>query len=76
MTWPGSLTSPERGGRAPAAALAGRSRGARRQHLEGDDLGAGGRIDCKTGDVWHESAIEYALEVGEEDEESLEDEDR
>lgn len=44
--------------------------------LEGDDLGAGGRIDRKTGDVWHESAIEYALEVGEEDEDSLEDGDR
>lgn len=44
--------------------------------LEGNELGEGGRIDRRTGEVWHESAIEYALEIGQEDEASLEDEDR
>jgi hypothetical protein len=41
--------------------------------LEGDPLGGGGRVDLQTGEVWHRSAIEYALEMGEEDEESAED---
>ena len=38
--------------------------------LEGDALSVGGRIDTKTGEVWPQAAIEYALETGEEDDES------
>jgi hypothetical protein len=41
--------------------------------LEGDPLSVGGRIDIWTGDVWHEAAIEYALETGEEDEDTADD---
>ncbi len=37
--------------------------------LEGDPLSVGGRIDIRTGEVWPQAAIEYALETGEEDEE-------
>lgn len=33
--------------------------------LEGDPVHGGGRIDLRTGEVWPESAIEYAEEVGE-----------
>jgi hypothetical protein len=44
--------------------------------LEGDELAQGGRIDRRTGEVWHEAAIEYALEAGDEDTESIEDENR
>jgi hypothetical protein len=36
--------------------------------LEGDPVHGGGRIDLTTGEVWPESAIEYAEEVGEIDE--------
>ena len=38
--------------------------------LEGDPLSVGGRIDTRTGEVWPQAAIEYALETGEEDEDS------
>ena len=38
--------------------------------LEGDPLSVGGRIDIRTGEVWPQAAIEYALETGEEDEET------
>jgi hypothetical protein len=41
--------------------------------LEGDPLNAGGRIDLTTGEVWPQAAIEYALETGEEDEDTAED---
>ncbi len=34
----------------------------------------GGRIDLKTGDVWHRAAIEYVVEVGEEDPDESDDE--
>lgn len=36
--------------------------------LEGDPVQGGGRIDLRTGQVWPQSAIEYAEEVGEIDE--------
>jgi hypothetical protein len=41
--------------------------------LEGDALTAGGRIDIRTGEVWPQAAIEYALETGEEDEDAADD---
>lgn len=44
--------------------------------LEGDPLTAGGRIDLRTGEVWPRAAIEYALESGEEDEDSADDPER
>jgi Uncharacterised protein family (UPF0158) len=44
--------------------------------LEGDPLTVGGRIDIKTGEVWPQAAIEYALESGEEDEDSADDPER
>ena len=37
--------------------------------LEGDLLHGGGRIDLITGEVWPQAALEYAVEVGEIDEE-------
>jgi Uncharacterised protein family (UPF0158) len=44
--------------------------------LEGDPLECGGRIDLQTGEVWPKSAIEYAVETGEEDEDESDDRDR
>jgi len=44
--------------------------------LEGDPLTAGGRIDVRTGEVWPQAAIEYALETGEEDVDSADDPER
>ena len=44
--------------------------------LEGDPLTAGGRVDVRTGEVWPQAAIEYALETGEEDEDSVDDPER
>jgi hypothetical protein len=44
--------------------------------LEGDPLTSGGRIDLRTGEVWPQAAIEYALETGEEDEDALDDPER
>ena len=44
--------------------------------LEGDPLSAGGRIDITTGEVWSQAAIEYALETGEEDEDTSDDPER
>ena len=38
--------------------------------LEGDPLSVGVRIDIRTGEVWHQAAIDYALETGEEDEDT------
>lgn len=43
--------------------------------LEGDPVHGGGRIDLRTGEVWPQSAIEYAEEVGEIEEDD-EDPDR
>ena len=44
--------------------------------LEGDELGGGGRIDLRTGEVWHRAAVEYAQEMGEEDPEESDDPER
>lgn len=44
--------------------------------LEGDPVQGGGRIDLRTGEVWPQSAIEYAEEVGEIDQEDDDDPDR
>jgi hypothetical protein len=44
--------------------------------LEGDPLQGGGRIDLTTGDVWPQPAIEYAREVGDEDEDDEGDAER
>jgi len=44
--------------------------------LEGDPLSVGGRIDIRTGEVWHQAAIEYVLETGEEDEDSADNPER
>jgi hypothetical protein len=41
--------------------------------LEGDPVTAGGRVDLVTGEVWPRAAIDYALEIGEEDEDSADD---
>lgn len=40
--------------------------------LEGDPLLGGGRIDLRNGEVWAQPAIDYAREVGEEDEDDSE----
>ena len=44
--------------------------------LEGDPLSVGGGIDIRTGEVWPQAAIEYALETGEEDEDTADDPER
>ena len=44
--------------------------------LEGDPVVAGGRIDVRTGEVWPQAAIDYALETGEEDEDTADDPER
>ena len=44
--------------------------------LEGDPLNAGGRIDLTTGEVWAQTAIDYAMETGEEDEDTADDPER
>ena len=44
--------------------------------LEGDPLSVGGRIDIRTGEVWHRAAIDYAVETGEEDEDTSDDPER
>ena len=44
--------------------------------LEGDPLNVGGRINVRTGEVWPQAAIEYALETGEEDEDTADDPER
>jgi hypothetical protein len=44
--------------------------------LEGDPLSVGGRIDLRTGEVWPQAAIEYALETGKGDEDTADDPER
>jgi hypothetical protein len=44
--------------------------------LEGDPLSVGGRIDIRTGEVWPRAAVDYALETGEEDEDTVDDPER
>lgn len=44
--------------------------------LEGDPKHGGGRIDLRTGEVWPQAAMDYAGEIGEVDEEDLDNVDR
>jgi Uncharacterised protein family (UPF0158) len=44
--------------------------------LEGDPLSVGGRIDIRTGAVSPQAAIEYAVETGQEDEDTADDPER
>jgi hypothetical protein len=44
--------------------------------LEGDPVDGGGRIDLLTGEVWSQSAIEYAREMADNDEDDDDDPDR
>ena len=44
--------------------------------LEGDPLSVGGRIDIRTGEVWPQAAIDYAVESGEEEEDISDDPER
>jgi hypothetical protein len=43
--------------------------------LEGDPMYGGGRVDLATGDVWPAPAVDYAREIGPEDEDESEDPD-
>jgi Uncharacterised protein family (UPF0158) len=43
--------------------------------LEGDPMAEGGRIDLRTGEIWPRPAIDYARDIGEEDEDG-DDEER
>lgn len=44
--------------------------------LEGDPMYGSGRIDLETGEVWHRAAIDYAQEMGEDDEDEFDDAER
>lgn len=44
--------------------------------LEGDPVHGGGRVDLRTGEVWPQSAIEHAQEMGEIGDEADDDPDR
>jgi hypothetical protein len=44
--------------------------------LEGDSFSVGGRIDIAIGEVWPQAALDYALETGEEDEDTADDPER
>jgi hypothetical protein len=44
--------------------------------LEGDPAYGGGRVDLVTGEVWPEPAVDYALEIGQEDEDESDDPDK
>lgn len=44
--------------------------------LEGDPAYGGGRVDLTTGEVWPEPAIDYAVEIGQEDEDESDDPDK
>jgi hypothetical protein len=44
--------------------------------LEGDPAYGGGRIDLETGEIWPAPAVDYAREIGQEDEDESEDPDR
>jgi hypothetical protein len=44
--------------------------------LEGDPVYGGGRIDLATGEVWPAPAVDYAREIGQEDEDESDDPDK
>jgi hypothetical protein len=44
--------------------------------VEGDPVSVGGRIDIRTGEVWPRAAIEYAVETGDDDEDTADDPER
>jgi hypothetical protein len=44
--------------------------------LEGDPMWGGGRVDLETGEVWPAAAVDYAREIGQEDEDESEDPDK
>jgi hypothetical protein len=44
--------------------------------LEGDPMYGGGRVDLATGEVWPEPAVDYAREIGQEDEDESDDPDK
>lgn len=44
--------------------------------LEGDQPGGGGRMDLRTGELWHRAAIQYLHETGAEDPDDSDDPDR
>jgi hypothetical protein len=44
--------------------------------LEGDPVYGGGRVDLATGEVWPAPAVDYAREIGQEDEDESEDPDK
>jgi hypothetical protein len=44
--------------------------------LEGDPAYGGGRVDLTTGEVWPEPAVDYVVEIGQEDEDESDDPDK
>jgi hypothetical protein len=44
--------------------------------LEGDPMYGGGRVDLATGEVWPTPAVDYAREIGQEDEDESDDPDK
>jgi hypothetical protein len=44
--------------------------------LEGDPVYGGGRVDLTTGEVWPTPAVDYAREIGQEDEDESDDPDK
>jgi hypothetical protein len=44
--------------------------------LEGDPMYGGGRVDLATGEVWPAPAVDYAREIGQEDEDESDDPER
>ena len=44
--------------------------------LEGDPMYGGGRVDLATGEVWPAPAVDYAREIGQEDEDESDDPDK
>jgi Uncharacterised protein family (UPF0158) len=44
--------------------------------LEGDPMYGGGRVDLTTGEVWPAPAVDYAREIGQEDEDESDDPDK
>jgi hypothetical protein len=44
--------------------------------LEGDPMYGGGRVDLATGEVWAAPAVDYAREIGQEDEDESDDPDK